>query len=119
MNPTQSTNASTAVSHTPGPWSVMAEEVLGAYGIATVVPATGSGVVCRVPGNDKTPDERDANARLIAAAPELLEALKQIKDDYEELARNHAGAWHDDEVLLHQKINEAARAAIAKATGAA
>ncbi len=55
-------------------------------------------------------------APLLAAAPDLLAALIALKQDYEELARNHADAWHNDEVLAHQKLNEQARAAIAKAT---
>lgn len=54
------------MNHTPGPWQVPDDNHVGVYGgdeqtlIATVA---------------RTPD-RIANARLIAAAPELLAALK-------------------------------------------
>lgn len=57
--------------------------------------------------------ECDANARLIAAAPELLEALL---DAYEESAQSCADIGIPDEGIgWHAK----ARAAIAKATGEA
>ena len=58
-------------------------------------------------------EEAEANARLIAAAPELLEALV-------ELTRwaNVAGCGREEGSILDQNI-KAARAAIAKATGTA
>ena len=87
--------------HTPGPWvdgqledndccEVMDER---GYYIATC--------------HDGVRGERnaDANARLIAAAPDLLEALQ-------ELANCGAEAWGEDRPCVH-----IARAAIAKATG--
>jgi hypothetical protein len=52
--------------------------------------------------NDIGPQDNGANARLIAAAPELLEALRSMLDDDE-----------------HTEACFKARAAIAKATGAA
>lgn len=51
-------------------------------------------------------DEANANARLISAAPELLEALRYIVD-YD----GPTGSWDPD------KARNMARAAIAKATG--
>lgn len=72
----------TEMSHTPGPWRVYEGklrprfpthilEVQDSKGRA-VVPWTGFDA-CDVPKS-----QRKANARLIAAAPELLEALREI-----------------------------------------
>lgn len=80
--------------HTPGPWEVddaNPEMVFTTYG------ADDSGMrqyICDCEGTgsyETTPQsEYEANARLIAAAPELLEAckeaLEQIQHDNEELA---------------------------------
>ena len=90
--------------HTPGPWSfgygVTTEygEVFG-VGVTTKPDWT---VVCAVsrPGDVNAIDE--ANARLIAAAPDLLEALQVMLD----------AAQHD--ITTECDI---ARAAIAKAIG--
>jgi hypothetical protein len=72
--------------HTPGPWAVLPEEcdkayirirgtTLGdRYKIANVITPMYEGV------HEREAMETRANARLIAAAPELLEALKRIKE---------------------------------------
>jgi len=91
--------------HTPGPW-MLGVEGDGAVGSVYCDNAFGSRVAI-VYGKGQefsvfSPDEERANAALIAAAPTLLEALKQIADD------NHAGA----------RPREIARAAIALATSA-
>lgn len=64
-------------SHTPGTWRVDETVALGAYGVWADYPVndTNQGQVCSVyPGNqsDFPREMRDANARLIAAAPDLL-----------------------------------------------
>ena len=64
--------------HTPGPWTI----TTGAEGNTLVTsPHDKDGIdddVCLVyGGNDKDPETMGANARLIAAAPELLAALKR------------------------------------------
>lgn len=70
--------------HTPGPWRVDETNALGAYGVwtnyATVPGHDGAGYpsqICSVAmdlvGDNR--EQRDANARLIAAAPDLLDAL--------------------------------------------
>jgi hypothetical protein len=72
--------------HTPGPWIIDETKALGAYGVWTDY-ATHPGhdgawygsLVCSVyPHNrsDVPREQRDANARLIAAAPDLLAACK-------------------------------------------
>jgi hypothetical protein len=57
--------------HTPGPWQ---------SGGCVVYGPDGAGVADLVAGvcnhNGRSPDETEANARLIAAAPELLKALE-------------------------------------------
>jgi hypothetical protein len=83
--------------HTPGPWE--AQEYASPRGRWYV----------RQVGGLKTinyPLSNEANARLIAAAPELLKALEM------------ALLYHRDDAVtaLHIDVSKAARAAIAKAT---
>ena len=92
--------------HTPGPWLIEAQNCH--FGdIATVHNTDEKWVTIYAPhwmetGMDEK--EQSANARLIAAAPELLEALQMLMNDPGE-DRIKSSAW------------DAARAAIAKATG--
>jgi hypothetical protein len=88
--------------HTPGPWTYHADS--GSSCAALI--ATGS-FVCEF---IEPPTE--ANARLIAAAPELLEALKSIICS---VGHDDGDGWYT--VSLHEDEVQAARAAIAKATG--
>lgn len=87
--------------HTPGPWCLDDDGFV--YGEGFIVSDPHS-------SPDIDPDEREANARLIAAAPELLAALQWF-----------CACMHDDSVDdMGKFINEMesrARAAIAKATG--
>lgn len=69
--------------YTPGPWRVDETAALGAYGVWADYDHNPSGQsqVCSVFTNNKCdfPREmRDANAMLIAKAPELAETLKQL-----------------------------------------
>ena len=64
--------------HTPGPWAV---NPVGA--VVDSFRATGEIVpVCALlwPTDVRSEDETEANARLIAAAPDLLAALKALVD---------------------------------------
>lgn len=88
--------------HTPGPWR------LGrAMGMEHVVMDENDSPVCEMlsPYRGRE-DYRDANARLIAAAPDLLAALMYM------LANAEADGWSD--MMLADT-----RAAISKATGGA
>ena len=58
------------MTHTPGPWNLTTTEFAGG-------PATEVEGICIVFGHGKTPD---ANARLIAAAPELLAVVLELAD---------------------------------------
>lgn len=51
--------------HTPGPWAILDLEKIKRIYVA------GGNIICDVRG-----DEQQANARLIAAAPDLFEALE-------------------------------------------
>lgn len=92
--------------HTPGPWKVNGS-VITALGDMKLTVAS---VPCKqdryalADAAAPTFEVRNANARLIAAAPELLEALEAVK------VLTAANATH-----IHQILD----AAIAKATGGA
>lgn len=93
---------------TPGPWHAVYNKKMGWYAICTSRPAEygGTNLVVRV--EDYQPGEKETNAHLIAAAPELLEALKVFAV--------HFGPLEDNE-MLHPEARRCfalARAAIAK-----
>ena len=99
--------------HTPGPWEIDPFGKIHSKGS----PAEISGVKCfplvaTVACYTTMRPEEVANARLIAAAPELLEALVRIVSE----AGTDAGL--DDEPGTINTIARNARAAIAKAKGA-
>lgn len=101
--------------HTPGPWT--------AYG--TTVRAK-SRFICgikhyEIPADEEPPDRsEEADARLIAAAPELLEACRDLQIRVKDLFNRHerhrysAGSNPDDDLNL---LLVAARSAIQKAEG--
>lgn len=88
--------------HTPGPWKVIDRRPH--FGIVQVGKG---GVIATIPSNTiKSNDEKQANAALIAAAPELLEALIDI-------VQAHDVKMGKSAIELRISL---ARAAIAKAT---
>ena len=102
--------------HTPGPW-LIGKRSSGGYSLINADGWESLARVVTVMEDDNRPcAEGVANARLIAAAPDLLEALK-------ELSRSFIGTYSDDqrsddEINNHREHWERmARAAIAKATG--
>ena len=70
--------------HTPGPWVIIVDELSDSVSITTEKRIEDSMVeICEVTAgfwSEKFETEQRANARLIASAPELLEALEWIKD---------------------------------------
>ena len=93
-----------ASKHTPGPWT---QDSLG----GTTVWASGKRAVAQCTGFERS--ENVANARLIAAAPELLDALRELVAEHDErnAGRDPARDGHSPDtggVVL-------ARAALAKA----
>jgi hypothetical protein len=95
-----------AAQHTPGPWRTD-DHYHGA------ILGDGNQVAMATMNGCLPAETRDANARLIAAAPELLEALQQAL-----FSLGHTGANHDLD-NMHRPAWEMIRAAIAKATGGA
>lgn len=83
--------------HTPGPWSIHKRGPAERYEVQHGIPGNGSPICVTFCGS-----QQEANARLIAAAPELLHVLQIVSD----------------EVRLGVPISiEFVRAAIAKAAG--
>jgi hypothetical protein len=106
--------------HTPGPW--VRRNIASARDIY-IAEANDGGApsVAIVPTRvSRLADEEDANARLIAAAPDLLAALRRIVASDDAHATLHAP--DDDDIARMVEYAAAfdnARAAIAKATGEA
>lgn len=98
--------------HTPGPWTLADDGTPFVYKIGE----RGSNVFSLSvqggghPSDVASFDERVANARLIAAAPDLLDALIEIVEDLTH-EDHEPGDWSQHVVV------KKARAAIAKATG--
>ena len=90
----------TQVKHTPGPW--VAEDYAGAGSVPWyVVPHDHKGTIAALTGLDA-----EANARLIAAAPDMLEALQAL-----------VSANNSTDGMAMRKAWGKADAAIARATG--
>jgi hypothetical protein len=103
--------------HTPGPWAVFPhyckDDPNSIYAQTWLIGLGQYDTIAEVrPGHDEFDGQNDANARLIAAAPELLEALEAIRDWDERC--NPAGY-----AGLPDSTRAAMYAAIAKATGEA
>lgn len=64
------------MSHTPGPWTMVGREIFG-----NAFDQSARLICDRVRGG--SPQAADANARLIAAAPEMLAVLKDIIAQFE------------------------------------
>jgi len=109
--------------HTPGPW-----ETKRLHCVTAIETESASRITClfdhqdyagepcgSIESQDKTQAEIDANARLIATAPELLEALKQLADygdkTVQEICDQDTGWYYQ----LKSALNKAEQA-IAKAT---
>ena len=95
--------------HTPGPWRIEGESGDSPY-IAGAMPSGEPDHVCQI---IETPDGEDhANAALIAAAPELLQALREVESLFFNQGDTRPYTWQERLPILAR-----ARAAIAKAEG--
>ena len=109
------------IKHTPGPWSIFTDEK---HKHNAGIEADGFSIICigypdETPAMDdsgvcgRTTDETTANAHLISAAPDLLEALEKCAAV---IGAPQEGHWATDD-----EVNDAynsAVAAINKAKGA-
>ena len=97
------------MAHTPGPWAALVDEQVPERGACYIHAAGqyGDEVIAeayRVDADEGGIEQREANARLIAAAPELLRVAELLVE------------WLDEEPGAHA-LCDTARAAIAKAGG--
>ena len=98
------------MNHTPGPWK--AESFSGRYNVWPISKRRDDGTAVAY-------DMDEANARLIAAAPDLLAALRQIEvgaNTVDSCYRRNPGNFAAALCGL-KEYADAARAAIARATG--
>jgi len=111
------------MSYKPGPWTI--EEYGDDETPSLVIHKDTENRVCfmATPGSRSDPKKIEADARLIAAAPDLLAALTRLSNEVlgsmplmEPLARRELG--NTNYSILIQRAEEA-RAAIAKAKGEA
>ena len=94
--------------HTPGPWKL--DGAANTNDLDIIAP-TGRITMLDCEISEVSEDVLTANARLIAAAPELLAALRAAEEWAEHI--------EDDESRVPVDVRLAMRAAIAKATGGA
>jgi endonuclease III len=94
-----------AIKHTPGPWNY------DRSGYSLYV-NSGRELVTALSMDGKRLETSEANARLIAAAPDLLDVAKEANAELERL--NDPRGFVS---MRQERIMEKARAAIAKATG--
>lgn len=99
------------VKHTPGPWRPCEPGSNFAKGKMFTRPVNGENLIATVSSEGRFA-ERQANARLIAAAPDMLEALKHAAQRANETG-NDVLAWQETVYAMHKIID----AAIAKAEG--
>lgn len=94
--------------HTPGPWLIRQGDKWTSDVVTDDLPLPdGTPAFWNVASANRRRDEVKANLHLIAAAPDLLEALVQIVDGADK-----------NQAAIATPILIAAKAAIAKATGA-
>ena len=92
--------------HTPGPWH---EDGTDEFGDKAIIPVKGGMAVAVVVTNGQLKEVAEANAHLIAAAPDLYETLKAI--------RNLAQRCPADELRGFDEIAVMAEAALARVEG--
>ena len=103
------------MTYTPGPWGVSSWEPNGKRKIEYINVDAQDRPICRVHDQDGD-GEREANARLIAAAPDLLACLYEAVDQIERIRDNKPLMVNGSIRMFHDLLPEF-KAAIAKAAG--
>jgi hypothetical protein len=98
--------------HTPGPWEVDDDGEVSSQNVVVAKVFQWDDFPCLEEHMEAVQRECEANARLIAAAPELLAALHELDAMYQRIAPDDPEGLHPD---LHPAW-KACKAAIAKAT---
>lgn len=93
--------------HTPGPWEIIEDAVI------EIIPVDTGDVIAYVEQAGYNRDEVQANAYLIAAAPELLKMMKETLVEMEELS-NEETKWIS---FIGRTNSKKLRSVIAKAEG--
>jgi|688.fasta_scaffold532493_2 hypothetical protein len=100
--------------HTKGPWLIESKVYVCGGECCVAVTETYSAM------QKLSPEQREANARLIAAAPELLEALKEslviLEASYLDWAETSNEFQNSNEDIIFE-VKERVKEVIAKATG--
>ena len=104
------------IKHTPGPWVIDSDGDGKANAIVTSTHlASLDDDICEVYGGNMDDDDtRQANARLIAAAPDLLAALRTLANQISPDSDDYPDSSY---FRMMQDAEEKALAAIAKAEG--
>lgn len=107
-----------AMKHTPGPWLVAPKALEeNFFEDARILRHDGLVVASVVHNGDVVPREHEANANLIAAAPDMLEALKPFAKCCDSIGREIPDSKDTSSWTFQAGDFRRARAAIAKAEG--
>lgn len=92
---------------TPGPWFIDANDVGARWNIDA---ENGESVaLSHQVSKDKDWEKRDANTRLIAAAPELLDTLRQLRDYVQDMyGDSYEDCLPDHPMMLAKSVIEKA-----------
>lgn len=103
---------STKPKHTPGPWKIC-------YGhtFLSIQNRGALGYLATVPFTDNNKFEALADARLIAVAPEMLQALKHLLSRIESTQDTDYTGWRANNAKDVEKIVTEVRLAVQKAEG--
>ena len=104
------TTEAKAAGYTPGPWMVHQQDKLGPRWI--IGPDPESSFICRMGTTfEESLAEEAGNARLIAAAPDLAEALRLALGAIPADAMVYSHGDHGDRVYIVDRIGDALRKA--------
>lgn len=87
--------------HTPGPWEIWTDDDGKSYSVVSLSMTT-KNTICYIYGN-RAQARKKIDARLIAAAPDLVEAVRNALSFYDGLDRLH----DDGEALILDRLQAA------------